>query len=68
MKGGSSPKKGTAQPCQRGVNIDHEKSLRNCLSDGINIYIMMAHDINIFFSYMKYLIINIDELQVMKLL
>ena len=60
--------KGIAQPCQRGVNVDHEKSLGNCLSDGINIYIMMAHDINIFFSYMKYLMINIDELQVMKLL
>ena len=67
-KGGSSPKKGTAQPCQRGVNVDHEKSLGNCLSDGINIYIMMAHDIKIFFFYMKYLMINIDELQVMNLL
>ena len=70
MKGGSSPKKGTAQPCQRGVNVDHEKSLGNCLSDGINvyIYIKMAHNIKIFFFYMKYLMINIDELQVMKLL
>ena len=29
---------------------------------------MMAHDINIFFFYMKYLMLNIDELQVMKLL
>ena len=73
-KGGSSPKKGTAQPCQRGVNVDHEKSLGNCLNDGINIYIyiyiyiIMAHDIKIFFFYMKYLMINIDELQVMKLL
>ena len=38
MKGGSSPKKGTTQPCQRGVNVDHEKSLGNCLCDGINIY------------------------------
>ena len=68
MKGGSSPKKGTAQPCQRGVNVDHEKSLGNCLCDGINISIMMAHVIKIFFFYMKYLMINIDELQVMKLL
>ena len=67
-KGGSSPKKGTTLPCQRDVNVDHEKSLRNCLSDGINIYIMMAHDIKISFFYMKYLMINIDELQVMKLL
>ena len=67
MKGGSSPKNGTAQPCQRGVNVDHEKRLGNCLSDGINIYIMMAYDIKIFFFYMKYLMINIDELQVMKL-
>ena len=48
-KGGSSPKKGTAQPCQQGVNVDHEKSLGNCLSDGINIYIMMAHNIKILF-------------------
>ena len=39
MKGGSGPKKGTAQPCQRGVNVDHEKSLGNCLYDGIDIYI-----------------------------
>ena len=49
QKGGSSPKKGTTQPCQRGVNVDHEKSLRNCLCDGIYIYIyiyiMMAHNI-----------------------
>ena len=29
---------------------------------------MMAHDIKLFFFYMKYLMINIDELQVMKLL
>ena len=60
--------KGIAQPCQRDVNVDHEKSLGNCLSDGINIYIMMAHDIKKFFFYMKYLMINIDELQVMNLL
>ena len=65
-KGGSSPKKGTAQPYQWGVNVNHEKSLGNCLSNGINIYIMMAHDIKIFFFYVEYLIINIDELQVMK--
>ena len=61
-KGGSGPKKGTTQPYQRGVNVDHEKRLGNCLSDGINIYIMMAYDIKIFFFYMKYLVINIDEL------
>ena len=61
QKGGSSPKKGTTQPCQRGINVDYEKSLGNGLSDGINIYIMMAHDIKIFFFYMKYLMINIDE-------
>ena len=67
-KWGSGPKKGTTQPYQRGVNVDHEKRLGNCLSDGINIYIMMAYDIKIFFFYMKYLMINIDELQVMKLL
>ena len=41
-------KKGTAQPCQRGVNADHEKSLGNCLCDGINMYIMMAHNIKIY--------------------
>ena len=34
----------------------------------IDIYIMMAHDIKIFFFYMKYLMINIDELQIIKLL
>ena len=45
QKEGSSPKKGTTQPCQCGVNVDHEKSLGNCLCDGINIYIMMAHNI-----------------------
>ena len=67
-KWGFSPKKRTAQPCQQGVNVDHEKRLGNCLSDGINIYIMMAHDIKKFFFYMKYLMINIDVLQVMKLL
>ena len=27
------------QPCQRGVNVDHEKSLGNYLYDGIDIYI-----------------------------
>ena len=53
-KGDSSPKKGTVQPCQRGANVDHEKSLGNCLYDGI--YIMMAHNIKIlFFFYVKYL-------------
>ena len=45
QKEGSSPKKGTTQPCQWGVNVDHEKNLGNCLCDGINIYIMMAHNI-----------------------
>ena len=38
-----------SKPCQRGVNVDHEKSLENRLSDGIDIYIMMAHNIKIFF-------------------
>ena len=54
-KWGSSPKKGTAQPCQRGVNVDHKKSLGNCLYDGI--YIMMAHNIKIYIYifYVKYL-------------
>ena len=28
---------------QRDVNVNHEKSLRNCLYDGIDICIMMAH-------------------------
>ena len=46
-KWGFSPKKGTAQPCQRGVNVDHMKILGNCLYDGI--YIMMAHNIKILF-------------------
>ena len=46
----------------------HEQSLGNCVGDGIGIYIMIAHDINIFFFYMKYLMINVDELQVMKFL
>ena len=59
------PKKGTTQPCQPSVNVDHEKSLRNCLCDGINIYIYIYYDGS---QYMKYLMINIDELQVMKLL
>ena len=66
------PEKGTTQPCQWGINVDHEQSLGNCVRDGIDIYIyiyiMMAHNIKIFFFYMKYLMINIDELQVMKLL
>ena len=43
------PKNGTTQPCQRGVNVDHEKSLRNCLYDSIDICIMMAHNIKILF-------------------
>ena len=51
MKGGSSPNKGIAQPYQRDVNVDYEKSLGNCLCDGINIYIMMAHNIKILFSF-----------------
>ena len=64
------PKKGTAQPCQRGVNVDHEKSLGNCLCDGINIYlyIMMAHNIKILFSFTWNIWLqNIDELQVVNL-
>ena len=70
MKRRFQSQKGTAQPCQRGVKVNHEKSLGNCLSDGINVYmyIKMTHDIKIFFFYMKYLMINVDELQVMKLL
>ena len=54
------PKNGTTQPCQRGVNVDHEKSLGNYLYDGIDIYAMMAHNIKIcffIFFYMKYLMI-----------
>ena len=43
--------KGTTQPCQRGVNIDNEKSLGNCLYDAMDIYVMMAHNIKIFFLY-----------------
>ena len=46
------PKNRTTQPCQRGVNVDHEKSLENYLYDGIDIYIyiyiMMAHNVKIF--------------------
>ena len=38
------PKKGTTQPCQRGVNVDHEKSLGNCLYNGIDIYIYIYYD------------------------
>ena len=45
---GSSPKKGITQPCQRGVNVDHEKSLGNCLYDSMDIYVMMAYNIKIF--------------------
>ena len=48
QKGGSNPKKGTTQPCQPSINVDHEKSLRNCLYYGIDICIMMAHNIKIF--------------------
>ena len=33
------PEKGTAQPCQWGINVDHEQSLGNCVRDGIDIYI-----------------------------
>ena len=66
-KWGSSPKKGTAQPCQRGVNVDHKKSLGNCLYDGI--YIMMAHNVKIYIFFMWNIWWqNIDELQVMNLL
>ena len=38
MKMRSCSKKGTTQPCQRDVNLDHEKSLGNFLCDSINIY------------------------------
>ena len=66
-KGGSSPKKGIAQPCQWGVNVDHKKSLENYLYDGI--YIMMAHNIKIYIFFMWNIWWqNIDELQVMNLL
>ena len=51
MKRSSSPKKGTAQPCQRGVNVDHEKSLRNCSCDGINIYYDGSQYKDIFYIY-----------------
>ena len=34
----------TAQLCQWGINVDHEKSLGNCVSDGINIYIYIYND------------------------
>ena len=50
-KGGSSPKKGATQSCQWGVNVDHEKSLGNCLYDSMDIYVMMAHNIKIFFIW-----------------
>ena len=39
----------TAQLCQWGINVDHEKSLGNCLYDSIDICIMMAHNIKILF-------------------
>ena len=76
-KGGSSPKKGTTQPCQRGVNDDHTKILGNCLYDGIDICIIMAHNIKILIYIYIYIYIyfmwniwlqNIDKLQVMNLL
>ena len=56
----SVSKKGATQPCQQSVNIDHEQSLGNCVCDGIDIiyiyiYIMMAHNIKIFFFHIKYL-------------
>ena len=53
MKGGSSPKKVTAQPYQWGVNVDHEKSLGKCLYDGI--YYDGSQYKDIIFFYMKYL-------------
>ena len=40
-------RKGTAQPCQRGVNVDHEKSLGNCymmVLIYIYIYIYIYYD------------------------
>ena len=39
MKREFQSKKGTTQPYQQGVNVDHEKSLGNFLYDGIDIYI-----------------------------
>ena len=53
MKKRFQSKKRTTQPCQWGVNIDYEKSPRNCLYNGIDIYtyIMMAHNIKILFLY-----------------
>ena len=33
------PENGVAQPCQRGVNVNHEQSLGNCVCDDIDIYI-----------------------------
>ena len=44
MKRRFQSQKGTTQPCQRGVNVHHEKSLGNYLSDGINIYIYIYYD------------------------
>jgi len=41
--------KGDSTTLSTGLNVDREKSLRNCLYDGIDIYIMMAHNIKIFF-------------------
>ena len=72
-KWGSSPKNGTTQPCQRGVNVDHAKILGNCLYDGIDICIIMAHNIKILIYIYIYFMWNIwwqniDELQVMNLL
>ena len=49
MKMEFQSKKGMTQPYQRGINVDHEKNLGNFLYDGIDIYIMMAHNINIYF-------------------
>ena len=40
--------KGDSTTSSMGVNVDHEKSLSNFLYDGIDICIMMAHNIKIY--------------------
>ena len=47
---------------------NHEKSLGNCVCDGIDIYIMMAHNTKIFFFIRNIWLENIGEVQVMNLL
>ena len=57
------------QPCQRGVNVDHKKSLRICLYDDIDIiyiyiyiYIMIAHNIKIFYIYIYIYEVFVDKI------